>query len=81
MKYSQAHQVAITVQRVTEDEVRLTISDDGVGFNIDGTPNRGLGLISMRERVEAVGGTLSVFSKPGSGTRVIASAPIARQAA
>jgi signal transduction histidine kinase len=79
IKYSQAHEVAVALNRVNGSGVRLTITDDGVGFNVDGTWNRGLGLISMRERLEAVGGTLSIFSKPGYGTRLVASAPLAQQ--
>jgi signal transduction histidine kinase len=79
VKYSQAHEVSVVLNRVNGSGVRLTITDDGVGFNVDGTWNRGLGLISMRERLEAVGGTLSIFSKPGFGTRLVASAPLAQQ--
>ena len=48
----------------------LTITDDGKGFDVDGPPNAGLGLISMRERVESVGGVLEVYARPGSGTRL-----------
>jgi signal transduction histidine kinase len=79
IKYSQAHEIHVALNRVNGTGVRLTISDDGVGFNVDGTWNRGLGLISMRERLEAVGGTLSIFSKPGFGTRLVASAPLMHQ--
>ena len=79
IKYSQAHEIAVILNRVDGSGIRLTITDDGVGFNVDGTWNRGLGLISMRERLEAVGGTLSIFSKPGFGTRLVASAPLLRE--
>lgn len=55
------------------DEVTLTISDDGQGFNIKATNNgQGLGLQSMRERIETLGGYLTVESKPGAGTRITA---------
>ena len=50
--------------------VALTITDDGKGFDVDGLPNAGLGLISMRERVGSVGGVLEIHSTPGSGTRL-----------
>ena len=50
--------------------VALTITDDGKGFDVDGLPNAGLGLISMRERVEAVGGVLEIHATPASGTRL-----------
>ena len=48
--------------------VSLTITDDGKGFDVDGHSSTGLGLISMRERVESVGGVLEVSATPGSGT-------------
>jgi len=50
--------------------VTLTIIDDGKGFDLDCVGSGGLGLMTMRERVESVGGTLAILSTPGSGTRV-----------
>jgi signal transduction histidine kinase len=76
IKYSQAQRINVSVNHVG-GQLHVTISDDGVGFNLDSTRNRGLGLISMRERIEAVGGTLSIFSQPGTGTRLIAAVPVA----
>jgi signal transduction histidine kinase len=55
--------------------VALTITDDGKGFD-DGVPNAGLGLISMRERVESVGGVLEIHTTPGDGTRLRVTVPI-----
>jgi NarL family two-component system sensor histidine kinase LiaS len=52
------------------DAVTLTISDDGRGFDT-GSPQSGLGLRSMRERAEALGGTLIVESTLEQGTRVL----------
>ncbi|MEW9554740.1 GAF domain-containing sensor histidine kinase [Nonomuraea sp. NPDC050783] len=46
----------------------LTVRDDGVGF--EQADPRGLGLVSMRDRAEAVGGVLAVESAPGAGTTV-----------
>ncbi|HEX4704257.1 MAG TPA: GAF domain-containing sensor histidine kinase [Pseudonocardiaceae bacterium] len=55
-------------------EVLLEITDDGDGFDADATPNttaaRRLGLASMRERATAVGGRLTVTSRPGRGACV-----------
>jgi signal transduction histidine kinase len=48
--------------------VALTITDDGRGFDVNGLPNAGLGLISMRERVASVGGVLEIQATPASGT-------------
>jgi signal transduction histidine kinase len=54
----------------------LAISDDGEGFDVNAAWGRGLGLISMRERVEALGGTLTIESSRESGTRIEANVPL-----
>jgi signal transduction histidine kinase len=56
--------------------VALTITDDGKGFDVNGPPNAGLGLISMRERVESVGGVLEIHATSASGTRLTVTVPI-----
>jgi signal transduction histidine kinase len=48
----------------------LTIVDDGSGFDVNTAWGKGLGLISMQERVEAIGGTFSIHSTMGGGTRL-----------
>jgi signal transduction histidine kinase len=55
--------------------VGLTITDDGKGFDVNGLPNAGLGLISMRERVESLGGVLEIHATPASGTRLRVTVP------
>ncbi|HTS24533.1 MAG TPA: chemotaxis protein CheB [Bryobacteraceae bacterium] len=50
--------------------LRVAIRDDGHGFSLDQAKGRGLGLISMEERVRHLGGTFSISSKPGDGTCV-----------
>jgi signal transduction histidine kinase len=59
----------------TSDTVVCRISDDGVGFDTEGSDRDGLGLVSMRERVTSVGGMLSMTSAPGRGTSVIVELP------
>ncbi len=59
--------------RIASDNGRLTleVEDDGRGFDPHGVSNAGgVGMNSMRERAERIGGTLRVASKPGAGTRV-----------
>jgi len=56
--------------------VALTVTDDGRGFEPDHVVNAGLGLTSMRERVESVGGTFELHTTQGSGTRVMVTVPI-----
>ena len=53
----------------------LTIEDDGVGFDVRSDPD-GNGLRNMRERAEAMGGTLRVSSKAGKGTKLRLTFPI-----
>lgn len=61
----------------TADAIRLVVDDDGVGFDPGpGGYNGGLGLVSMRERLHLVGGTLRIDSSPGEGTRVEVRAPV-----
>jgi two-component system, NarL family, sensor histidine kinase UhpB len=57
------------------DCVEVRIADDGCGADL-GSPHRGLGLIGMRERAAAFGGTLSVASQPGAGFAVFAMLPV-----
>jgi len=56
-------------------DLALTVVDDGAGFDVDAAWGKGLGLISMQERVEAIGGTFAIRSMPGSGTRVEVTVP------
>jgi PAS domain S-box-containing protein len=64
----------------TEEGVHLTISDSGVGFDSEAAINRsGLGLVSMRERLRLVQGTLSIGTKPAAGTTIDAFVPIRRE--
>jgi len=57
------------------DGLRVTIIDNGVGFDVDAAWGNGVGLVSMIERLEAIGGALQIDTRPGAGTRVTASVP------
>jgi signal transduction histidine kinase len=48
----------------------MTVEDDGAGFDVEAALGGGLGLISMRERLDPVGGALTIKSTPGAGTRI-----------
>ena len=75
MKYSGTNQFRLDLC-ATEEEVQLVVQDTGAGFDVEeAKKNRGLGLVSMQERVNLVHGRFSVQSKPGQGTRVFAGVP------
>lgn len=71
-KHANARKVDISLYQ-EEQEVRLTISDDGSGFDVARLPEAGrYGFQIMRERAEAVDARLEIESAPGHGTRIIA---------
>ena len=75
LKHSRAQSVTILLE-YGEKETRLSIRDDGVGFRIEqAQKSGGLGLRSMRERVQQLGGVLTVESEPAGGTLVRVAAP------
>ena len=76
VKYSGVQTFKVDL-RGTQDSVELTIADSGRGFEEhDALSRQGLGLISMRERIQIVHGELKVQSKPGSGTTIYALVPL-----
>jgi PAS domain S-box-containing protein len=76
VKYSGVGQFAVELT-ATPDDIQLAVSDSGRGFDVEeARKNRGLGLVSMQERVHLVHGQFSVESKPGMGTRVLAIVPL-----
>jgi signal transduction histidine kinase len=66
-----------TIETVMEDGVvRLTVSDNGVGFDPNQPRGPGhQGLVNMRARTASIGGDLNIESVPGVGTRIILSVP------
>ena len=80
-KHAGAHEATVTLTADGPDRLRVVIADDGQGF-LPGPRRNGrarpLGLTSMRERVEALGGTFQVQSRPGAGTQVTATIPMPR---
>ena len=74
-RHSGADAVRVTFQG-SETTLKLTVSDAGVGFEPHRTDTvNGFGLMSMRHRLRAIGGTLTVHSAPGHGARIQAVLP------
>lgn len=80
LKHAGASRVVVTLSYMN-DLVALDVIDDGAGFDtnqaLGETPEGGFGLTAMRQRVEQLGGSLSVESAPGEGTTLVAELPLA----
>lgn len=80
-KHAKANSVVINIEFL-EDKLRLSIIDDGVGFDAENIKVRnedidgGFGLFSMKERVELLDGEFSINSRSGSGTRLSIMIPL-----
>jgi PAS domain S-box-containing protein len=76
VKYSGVSEFTVELIGVG-DAVQLVVNDAGAGFDVEeARKRRGLGLLSMQERVHLVHGTFSVQSKQGAGTQVLAVVPL-----
>lgn len=74
LRHARAQTVVVSL---TQDQTgtRLQITDDGRGFDPALLQSGGMGLISMRERAETLGGTFDLVSGPGQGTRIAITLP------
>ena len=78
VRHADASRIRVTL-RTGDGVLRVSVEDDGRGFAVardhrDGS--RGLGLVGMRERARNAGGSLTIASAPGGGTRVRAELPL-----
>lgn len=74
VRHAKANQATVSLQ-FTEQEVTLTVKDDGVGFVVPESPAEmapagHFGLLGVQERAEAIGARLQIESAPGQGTRL-----------
>ncbi len=71
MKHAQASRATVNLASTAEG-IALTVQDDGIGFDTQSVVDnpRGLGLVSMAERVRLVHGTVTIDSSPRNGTRL-----------
>jgi len=78
VRHARCRQVDLSLA-VEHDEIVATIGDDGCGFDVAATlqaERRPFGLLSMRERVESLGGAITIASRPGHGTVVSVRVPL-----
>jgi signal transduction histidine kinase len=78
-KHAHASQVIVNAEQ-TESLIRLSITDNGIGFDPTNlttlTDGRGWGVMSMTERTEAIGGQFQIKTVPQQGTQVIVEVPL-----
>lgn len=75
-RHARAETVWLSVQQA-EQALAIDIRDDGVGFDVDQATRTGhYGLLGMRERARLVGGTFSLESEPGQGSRLSVTLPL-----
>ena len=76
VKHSKAESARVVLTR-TRTSVRLLVADNGCGFNTNTElMEKGLGFLSMKERLHLLGGEMNLYSKPSHGTRLEASVPL-----
>jgi PAS domain S-box-containing protein len=72
IKYAEADKVSVKVV-CDEDDLVMVVKDNGRGFKLDEIPPGHFGLSMMTERIDQIGGELTIDSKPGHGTQIKAS--------
>jgi signal transduction histidine kinase len=80
VKHAQARKVKVSIGR-DNHHVRIVVADDGIGFVPSPQLNKtgSIGLFSIRERLNYLGGSIEIESKPGQGTHITLVAPINRE--
>ena len=79
-KHAKAHKVKVCIDK-SDNRVHVIVEDDGVGFELSKlqSPDKlkgGFGLFNVKERLEYLGGSFDIKSKPGQGTRVTMAVPL-----
>jgi signal transduction histidine kinase len=77
VKHARARAIVIALH-MTHGALRLSVQDDGIGFDAEAIPYGHFGLQSMREHLTQIGGQLCIESHAGAGARIVAIAPLAR---
>jgi two-component system NarL family sensor kinase len=75
VRHARAQHLAVRLE-ITSQRVRLTIEDDGQGFDVEHIPRGRYGLLGLRERVKLLNGDLTIESDAGAGTRIEVAIPL-----
>lgn len=82
VRHARATRIALTVEAAEGRATRITLSDDGVGFDLGraaGSPGEGRGLTNIRRRAEQMRGRIAIDTAPDEGTRLILTVPVAER--
>ncbi len=79
MKYAECKALSLSVTKI-DNELKIVLSDDGVGFDIENSREKGIGLINMKKRVELIGGRYFLKSAKNEGTTLTIEIPISSNA-
>jgi signal transduction histidine kinase len=74
-RHARAKEIHLTLGKLDE-EICLTIQDDGIGFDAEAHAGHGIGLVGIKERVRELGGKLSIMSSPQKGTVLKVKVPL-----
>jgi signal transduction histidine kinase len=76
VKHARATRASVTLEKI-KGGIRLSVRDYGVGYDPEAVKGkRGLGLVSIEERVRLLSGQLAITSRPGDGTQVDVTIPV-----
>ncbi|OXM83379.1 sensor histidine kinase [Paenibacillus rigui] len=76
LRHSKATKLEVRLTHPTSDAIRLMIRDNGVGFDLDAKKHASYGIVTMKERVNEIGGSLNLITAAGKGTRIDIRVPI-----
>lgn len=75
LKHAQASEATLQISQ-NEEEITIMVEDNGLGFSIDPDQAKGLGLHSIRERIQKVNGQVKIDAHPKRGTTIILTIPL-----
>jgi NarL family two-component system sensor histidine kinase LiaS len=78
LRHSRAEKMEIKLQQ-RSDMVRMSIRDNGVGFDLDIKKHASYGIVSMKERVNEIGGSIHIITAPDKGTRIDIRIPLVKE--
>jgi PAS domain S-box-containing protein len=77
-RHAEATEVLVTLNH-RSDELHLSISDNGVGFDVSGSQSKTLGLLGIKERIVMLNGQYCITSEPGKGTTISVDIPLTNE--